>query len=46
MQYNPLTKTLWGDDGNLPKKIHCPKAVSRDQILEGAVYCGITRWYR
>jgi hypothetical protein len=35
MQYNPLTKTLWDDDGNLLKKVHCPKAVSRDQISGG-----------
>jgi hypothetical protein len=34
MQYNPITKTLWDDDGHFLKRVHCPKGVSRDQLEE------------
>lgn len=35
MQYNPITKTLWDDDGYLLKMVHCPRAVRPDQIAGG-----------
>ena len=35
MQYNPITKTLWDDDGKFLKRVHCPKGASRDQLEEG-----------
>lgn len=35
MQYNPSTKNLWDDDGNFLKRVHCPKAASRDQFADG-----------
>ena len=35
MQYNPITKTLWDEDGTLLKKVHCPRAVRPDQIAGG-----------
>ena len=35
MQFNPLTGTLWDDEGRFLKSVHCPKGATQDDIAAG-----------